>query len=118
MNVHYIDGQWASAPSRTFEDRNPYNDEVVAEVAAGGPAEATQAVQAAAAAFPAWAASGPGERQRLFLAAAAETERRTDDIVRILALETGAGAAIRALSDPVVVQPPAPGGGMGLPALR
>ncbi len=93
MNVHYIDGQWASAPSRTFEDRNPYNDEVVAEVAAGGPAEATQAVQAAAAAFPAWAASGPGERQRLFLAAAAETERRTEDIVRILALETGAGAA-------------------------
>ena len=93
MNVHYIDGQWASAPSRTFEDRNPYNDEVVAEVAAGGQAEATQAVQAAAAAFPAWAASGPGERQRLFLAAAAETERRTEDIVRILALETGAGAA-------------------------
>ena len=93
MNTHYIDGRWAASPSRTFDDRNPFNDEVVAQVAAGGAAEATQAVAAAAGAFPAWAASGPGERQRLFLAAADECERRTQDIVRILALETGSGTA-------------------------
>src|SRR5262249_22779110 len=67
--VHYIDGQWAPSGTRTFEDRNPYNDRVVAEVAAGGPDEAADAVAAAAAAFPGWEATAPGERQRLFLAA-------------------------------------------------
>jgi vanillin dehydrogenase len=91
--THYIDGGWAPAGTATFADRNPYNDEVFADIAAGGAAEAQQAVAAAANAFGAWAATGPGERQRLFLAAADETDRRTDEIVRILALETGCGAA-------------------------
>ena len=64
-----------------------------AEVAAGGRTEADAAVAAAAAAFPAWAAMAPRDRQTLFLKAADVVERRTRDILNVMALETGSGAA-------------------------
>jgi acyl-CoA reductase-like NAD-dependent aldehyde dehydrogenase len=75
---------------RTFEDRSPFDERVIAEVAAEGAAEARAAIDAAAAAFPAWAASTPETRQRLFLATAARLEERHEEIVELLALETGA----------------------------
>lgn len=87
--THFIDGQWSAEGGRTFPDYNPYNGEVVAQIAAGGRAEAEAAVAAAAAAFPAWAAMPPGERQRLFLKAADITERRLEEIVKIMAVENG-----------------------------
>ena len=87
--THFIDGQWAPAGGPTFPDCNPFNGAVVAEIAAGGRAEAERAVAAAAAAFPAWAALPPGERQRLFLQAADITERRLADIVPVMAAEAG-----------------------------
>jgi acyl-CoA reductase-like NAD-dependent aldehyde dehydrogenase len=73
----------------TFEDLDPYTGEVVAEVPAGGAEEARQAVEAAAAAFPAWAESLPAERQRVFLKAADVLEGRRDEVVGLLARETG-----------------------------
>ena len=91
--THFIGGQWSEPVGRTFPDYNPFTGEVVAEVAAGGRAEAQAAVAAADAAFPAWAAMPPHERQRLFLDAANVTERRTKDIVRLMAAETGTGGA-------------------------
>jgi acyl-CoA reductase-like NAD-dependent aldehyde dehydrogenase len=91
--THFINGQWSAAGGRTFADYNPFNGEVVAEVAAGGRAEATAAVAAADVAFPAWAAMSPGVRQRLFLKAADVIERRTKDIQAIMAAETGSGGA-------------------------
>lgn len=90
--THYINGKWSEPGARTFADYNPYNDEVIADIAAGGRAEAEAAVAAAAAAFPSWAEMLPGERQRLFLNAAEVIERRLPDIVRTMALETGASA--------------------------
>ncbi len=86
---HYIDGHWTPGDGRTFAVQSPYDDATVAEVAAGGPSEAKTAVAAAAGAFPAWAASPPVERQRLFLAAADAVDRHAEGIVRTLALETG-----------------------------
>jgi len=74
---------------KTFEDLDPYTGDVVAEVPAGGAEEARQAVEAAAAAFPAWAESVPAERQRIFLKAADVLEGRRDDVVGLLARETG-----------------------------
>jgi acyl-CoA reductase-like NAD-dependent aldehyde dehydrogenase len=74
---------------KTFEDLDPYTGDVVAEVPAGGAEEARQAVEAAAAAFPAWAESLPAERQRIFLKAADVLEGRRDDVVGLLARETG-----------------------------
>ena len=65
--THFIGGQWAEHGGRTFPDLNPFDGKLVAEIAAGGRKEAEAAVAAAHAAFPAWAAMPPGERQRLFL---------------------------------------------------
>ena len=44
----FIGGEWAGAEGgRTFEDRDPFNGELVAEVAAGSRADAHRAVEAA-----------------------------------------------------------------------
>lgn len=94
--THFIDGRWADPGGRTFPNRNPYNGEVLADIAAGGRAEAEAAVAAAEASFPAWAAMPPGERQRLFLKAADIVDRRFDDAVRLMALEGGASKAFSA----------------------
>ena len=86
----FIGGTWTdAADGATFEDRDPYNGEVVAIVPAGGAEDARRAIDAASAAFPAWSASAPAERQRIFLKAADILESRRDEIVSILARETG-----------------------------
>lgn len=94
--THFINGQWSEPGGRTFADTNPFNDELVADIAAGGRAEAEAAVEAAHSAFPAWAAATPMERQRLFLKAADITDRRLPEITRIMAAETGASAPFAA----------------------
>lgn len=94
--THFIDGRWAETGGATFPDRNPFFGTVIAEIAAGGRAEAEAAVAAAAAAFPAWAALPPGERQRLFLHAADIVDRRMEDAVKIMAIEGGASRAFAA----------------------
>lgn len=90
--THYIDGRWAAADGPTFPDFNPFDGSTFADVAAGGEEEARAAVAAAAAAFPGWAALAPAERQRLFLKAADIVDRRLPEIVRLMAIETGASA--------------------------
>ena len=102
--THYIGGQWSAPGGRTFPDYNPYNGEVVAEVAAGGRAEAEAAVAAAHAAFPGWAATPPSERQRLFLKTADIVERRRQDIANVMAVEAGtcgafAGYQVKLVAD-------------------
>ncbi len=88
----YIGGEWVAASTgATFEDRSPYTGEVIAQIAAGTREDTARAVAAAAAAFPAWAATAPQEKQRLLLRTAEVVEARADDIRRILAEETGGG---------------------------
>lgn len=94
--THFVGGVWAEPGGRTFPDANPFDGEVIAQIAAGGRAEADAAVAAAHAAFPAWAAMSPAERQRLFLRAADITERRLDEIAHLMAIETGTGRAFSA----------------------
>ena len=49
----YIGGEWVDAANKeTFEDHNPYNGEVFANVPQGKREDATRAIEAAAAAFP------------------------------------------------------------------
>jgi acyl-CoA reductase-like NAD-dependent aldehyde dehydrogenase len=87
---HFIGGDWVdAADGATFDDLNPYTGEVVATVAAGGRQDARRAVAAAGGAFPAWSQAPPAERQRIFLAAADILERRGDEVVGLLARETG-----------------------------
>ncbi len=91
----YIGGEWVDASNKeTFEDHNPYNGEVFANVPAGNRADATRAVEAAAAAFPAWSESPPSLRRKLFLKAADIFEKRQDELVRIVAEETGSTIGI------------------------
>jgi len=85
-----IGGEWVEAESgSTYEDRDPYTGEVVAIVPAGAREDARRAVEAAAEAFPAWAKTPPAARQRIFLRAADILERRQDEVVSLLARETG-----------------------------
>ncbi|WNV90408.1 aldehyde dehydrogenase family protein [Umezawaea sp. Da 62-37] len=86
----FIGGQDVPAlDGRTTEDVNPYSGEVYATVAAGGVADITRAVDAADAAFPAWAAFSPSARRRVFLKAADIFESRTAEAVEIMANEVG-----------------------------
>ncbi|WP_223693559.1 aldehyde dehydrogenase family protein [Leifsonia poae] len=96
VTSHFIDGGWTAPGGRTFPVRNPLDDGLVAEAAAGGREEAVAAVAAAAAAFPAWAAMAPGERQRLFLKAADIVDRRHEELVELMAIEGGASRAFSA----------------------
>jgi acyl-CoA reductase-like NAD-dependent aldehyde dehydrogenase len=87
----FIGGEWVdAADGDTYEDKDPYSGDVVAVVPAGGAADAQRAIEAAAAAAPAWAQTPPAERQRIFLKAADLLESRRDEVVDLLARETGA----------------------------
>jgi len=86
----FIGGAWTpAAGGRTYEDRDPFTGDVVATVPAAGPEDAAAAIDAAAAAFEGWAATPPAERQRVFLAAADLLEGRREEVVSMLARETG-----------------------------
>jgi acyl-CoA reductase-like NAD-dependent aldehyde dehydrogenase len=87
----YIGGDWVEAADRgTYEDLDPYTGEVVFRVPAGGREDARRAIEAAAAAFPAWSQTPPAERQRIFLRAADILESRRGEVIELLARETGA----------------------------
>ena len=86
----FVGGEFVDAEGgRTFENRDPYTDEVVSEVAAGSREDARRAVEAAAAAAEEWAQSPPAARQAVFLKAADVLESRHDEVVSMLARETG-----------------------------
>ncbi|MGO8833455.1 MAG: aldehyde dehydrogenase [Roseiarcus sp.] len=76
----------------SFERLNPMTGEVATRAAAATPADAARAVSAAAAAFPAWSALGPGERRARLIRAAANLEKRAGDFVDAMASEIGATA--------------------------
>jgi acyl-CoA reductase-like NAD-dependent aldehyde dehydrogenase len=86
----FIGGEWIAGEGGTFEDRDPFTDVVVALAPAGTRAEAARAIEAASAAFGAWQETVPAERQRIFLKAADVLEGRREEIVGLLARETGA----------------------------
>jgi acyl-CoA reductase-like NAD-dependent aldehyde dehydrogenase len=52
-----------AAAGRQTEDRSPYTGDVYATIAAAGPQDVVVAVDAAQAAFPAWAATPPSTRR-------------------------------------------------------
>jgi aldehyde dehydrogenase (NAD+) len=86
----HIGGDWVDATGGgSFEDRDPYTGEVVATVSSAEREDARRAIEAAAKAFPAWSQTLPAARQALFLKAADILESRRDEIVELLARETG-----------------------------
>jgi acyl-CoA reductase-like NAD-dependent aldehyde dehydrogenase len=86
----FIGGEWVEGSGgRTFEDRDPFTGEVVAELPAGTREDARRAVEAAAEAFPDWSRTPPGVRQGVFLKAADVLESRHDEVASWLMRETG-----------------------------
>src|SRR5262249_9782257 len=87
----FVGGEWVDAvEGRTFDDTNPFTGDTVARVPAGTRDDARRAVESAASAFPSWSATPPAVRQDVFLKAADVLEGRRDEIVSLLARETGA----------------------------
>jgi len=85
-----IDGNWVDAASGGLLDvENPANRQIVAQIPRGGADDVDRAVQAAARAFPAWSKIPPRERGRMLLRVADAMEARTEELARLIALETG-----------------------------
>jgi 5-carboxymethyl-2-hydroxymuconic-semialdehyde dehydrogenase len=86
---HWIGGERV-ASSSTFDDVSPIDETVIAQVARGGADEAEAAVEAAAAAFPAWAATPPTERARLLHRVADLVEERIEQLAIVETTDNGA----------------------------
>jgi benzaldehyde dehydrogenase (NAD) len=88
-----IGGEATQARSgRTFSRANPLDGQVATTAPAASPEDAVAAVEAAAAALPAWSRTGPGERRALLLKAAHALEARAADFTQAMAAETGSSA--------------------------
>jgi len=89
MRIHHlIDGKPVEG-STVFETVNPANQEVLAEVAAGGQADVDAAVAAAQAAFPAWAARPATERAALMRKLGDLITRHVPEIAETETRDTG-----------------------------
>ncbi len=87
----HINGEPTQARSgATFSRANPLDGQVATTAPAASPEDAVAAVEAAAAAFPAWSRTSPGERRALLLKAAHALEARAEDFSRAMAAEIGA----------------------------
>lgn len=85
-----IGGQSVGATGgATFERRNPLDGQVATRAPAATADDARAAVDAAAKAFPAWAAMGPGERRALLMKAAQALESKGEAFAAAMAAETG-----------------------------
>ena len=86
-----IGGEWIPASSgRTSRTLNPADTrEIVAQYAVGGGSDAKAAIQAAAAAFPAWGAMTPVARGRILSKASQILESRKAELSELLTREEG-----------------------------
>ena len=82
-----------AAENRTFRRNNPVHGTAATQAAAASPADAIAAVNAAAEAWPAWSATGPGQRRELLLRAADALIVLEKDFVSSMVAETGATEA-------------------------
>lgn len=86
----FIGGEWRKAESaKTFDSLNPATGAVVDSVADGGAAEATAAIDAAAAAFPAWSGMTAYERSAILYKAWSLMIERKEDLARLMTTEQG-----------------------------
>ncbi|MEM7343099.1 MAG: CoA-acylating methylmalonate-semialdehyde dehydrogenase [Chloroflexota bacterium] len=87
---NYINGEWRpSAASAYLEVTNPATQEPLAQVPLSPAADVDLAVQAAAAALPAWRNTPPGDRIQSLFKLKALLEEHFDDIARTITLECG-----------------------------
>jgi len=86
----YIDGAWRPASSgEGIVVVNPLDEQVIGRVPAGTAADVDQAVRAARAAFPGWAATPPAERAARLAALRDVLLARKDEIAETVTAELG-----------------------------
>ena len=88
--THYIDGQpFEGRSGRYTEGHNPATGEPTRSVPLANAAEVDAAVQAAAAAFPAWAETPPLKRARVMFKFKALLEQHQDELAELITREHG-----------------------------
>ncbi len=89
MQKNYIGGEWVEGVAAN-RNVNPSNlDDIVGEYSAADAGQAAAAIDAAYAAFPAWAMSSPEVRSDALDRIGAEVLARKDELGRLLAREEG-----------------------------
>ena len=87
---HFINGQWVeSTASEWLDVPNPATGEVLARVPLAGADEVNRAVEAAAAAFPAWRRTPPEDRIQPLFRLKHMLEENIDELSRIITQENG-----------------------------
>src|ERR1700745_1672062 len=87
---NYVNGSWGTATTKEFiEVINPATAEVLTRTPLSTAAEVDEAVQTAAAAFPAWRRTPPGERIQYLFKLKNLLEEHIDEIARLITLENG-----------------------------
>ena len=87
---HYINGQWVESNAHEWSDvLNPATGEVLGRVPISDAAQVTLAIEAAAAAFPAWRRTPPEDRIQPLFKLKQLLEEHVDDISRIITQENG-----------------------------
>lgn len=89
MTTHYIAGAWQAGEGDALESRNPVGQAVLWQGSAASPAQVDAAVQAARAAFPAWAHRPLEERIAILETFAATLKAHGDELARAIGEETG-----------------------------
>ena len=87
--AHYIDGEWVGDSDVTTNTSPANPDDVIGTYARGDAARVDQAVSAALAAQPGWAAASPQLRHDVLERAGALIVERKDELGRLLAREEG-----------------------------
>src|SRR6476620_2983876 len=85
---HWVGGERVASDG-TFTDISPIDEQPLGEIAAGGSAVVGQAVAAAQAAFPAWAALPADDRADLLHRVADGIDKRADDLAVVETRDNG-----------------------------
>jgi len=86
----FVNGEWRQTKSgKTFEVHNPATGELLARCADAGREETRQAIEAAHAAFPAWAQTPAVQRAQFLSKAAQLMNQRVDELAKLLTQENG-----------------------------
>jgi acyl-CoA reductase-like NAD-dependent aldehyde dehydrogenase len=95
----FIGGKWGAGAAGEMAAVSPSSGETFAMVGVADADQAAQAVEAAAAAFPGWAATSAFERADVCAALAAAVRGRRDDLARALTEDQGKPLALEAYDE-------------------
>lgn len=85
-----INGEWVDGlAGGTIPVLNPFNGTKICDIAEARAEDVDRAVEAAKAAFPAWAATDAGERGHLLLKLADAIEKHSEEFIELEATDTG-----------------------------